>query len=363
MEAHNHNSGQFITVDEAINSLLSREKDIAGVNKLHYKELSKDVFNLMNLSAIKQTKRILYTIDPVLHTITFPEEYWAFSTISAINHHHKIEPLVVNTDLTDDIVDLGLDKNCESDCGCTDALCNYSKHFETITEEVTAIMQDNTIGNFTKIIRKFINKDGSTYMEVTEPVAVYDNGTHTATTLQTTKTFLCKLQTKATCGCVIDNEFNRDTWAKMGSSLAVHGREDIMTEFGKPSCDYFPQTNTYNITEDGRRIVFPPDFPHKKVLVRMYVTNKTKDILIPYVAKESFLSGIKKISTEFDTKAPLNLKEFWKNKHVANMNLLRLILNRLMLTEYYAYIFGLNTTPELYYDTNNTYNADYHYPY
>lgn len=360
MDGQDYNNGQFITVDEAINSLLSRERDIAGVNKLHYKELAKDVFNQMNLSAIKQTKRFLYTIDPRTHRINLPEETFAFSTISVITHHGKIEPLVFNTDITDDLVELGLDKNCESECGCTDVICNYTKHYETISEEVDALMPDDTTKTFTKTIRKFINKDGSTYMEVTGPVAQYADGTHTATILQTDKTFLCKLQTKK-CGCVIDNEFNRDVWAKNGSSLAIRGNDDIMTEWGCPS-GYFPKSTTYNIVNDGKQIKFPSNFPYKKVLVRVYVTSQTKNLLIPYLAKESFLSGIKKISVEYNPKESQFNKAFWKNKWNADMTLLRLVLNRLMLNEYYDYWFGANTTPAMYYQ-NNHYADDFHYPY
>lgn len=356
------NNGQFITVDEAIQSLLSREKDLAGVNKLHYKELSKDVFNAMNLSTIKQTKRILYTIDPRLHTITFPEEYYAFSTISVINQNGKIEPLVFNTDITDELVDMGLD-TCTEECGCTDAICNYQKHYETITEEVMALMPDETMAPFTKIIRKFINKDGSVYMEVTEPVAQYANQTHTATTLQTNKTFLCKLQTKAACGCVINNEFNRDVWRKNGSSLAITGPDDIITEFGAPSGCY-PKSTTYNIVNEGRQIKFPSNFPYRKVLVRIYVTNSTKNILMPYLCKEAFISGIKKWSTDYDKKSTDGMIARWNKKWNNDMTLLRLILNRLMLNEYYEYMFGINTTPGMYYDNNNRGNiSDVYYPY
>lgn len=360
MDGQDFNNGQFITADEAINSLLSRERDLGGVSKLHYKELAKDVFNQMNLSAIKQTRRYLFTLDPKKHTIDLPEEYFAFSTISVINHHGKIEPLVMNTDLTDDLVDLGLDKNCESDCGCTDVICNYSKHYETITETVEALMPDQTTQAFTKIIRKFINKDGSVYMEVTEPVAQYTNGTHTSTTLQTTKTFLCKLEVKP-CGCIINTPENCDIWAQHGSSLAIRGDDDLITEWGCPS-GYFPKSTTYNIINNGRQIKFPSNFPYRKVLVRCYVTSATKNLLIPYLAKEAFLSGIKKISVEFDKKETQFNKAFWKNKWNSDMTLLRLALNRLMLNEYYEYWFGLNTTPAMYYQ-NNYYADDYHFPY
>jgi|ERR1700761_5478126 len=365
MNGQDYNNGQFITVDEAINSLLSREKDIAGVNKLHYKELAKDVFNAMNLSAIKQTRRILYTIDPRLHSITFPEEYWAYSSISVINHDGKIEPLTVNTDIIDDVVDLGLDNNCERECDCTDALCNYSKHYETITEDVSALMPDNTYQDFTKIIRKFINKNGSAYMEVTEPVASYNKeGTHISTELKTSQTFLCKLQVKP-CGCIINNTFNCDTWAKFGSSLAIKGPLDIPFEWGHPGVGYFQKSTKYNISDDGKRIIFPSNFPYKKVLVRIYVTSATKNLLIPYIAKEPFLSGIKRLSTKYDPKAPDGLKERWKANYNADMTVLRLVMNRLNLTEYFEYYFGINTTQGLYFNNNyKRYDDDgYYYPY
>jgi hypothetical protein len=355
------NTAQFGTISEYVNSLLSREGDVAGVRRLQYMEVAKDVFNDLKLTAIKKTKRVLITIDPHLGCINLPSDYFKFSTISAIDRYHRIEPLVYNAEIFDDIVDTGLDRNCESECGCTDAICNYSKGYETISEEVTAIMPDETTQTFTKIIRKHINRDGSVYMEVTEPTAVYDNGTHVSTSLQTTSNFLCKLELKPDCGCVINNKWNREHWREKGSSLAIYGEDDIMAEWGAPNPRYFPESLTYNFSDDGKRIKFPSNFAYRKVLLRYYAMETTKDILVPYLAKKAFIIGIKKELSIFDDKMPVARQLKWQSDYNKAVDVLRQKMNALMLNEFYEYYFGRNATEHLYF--HNVYRADYYLPY
>lgn len=366
MEPQDLNNAQFGTVGEYITSLLSREGDIGGTRRLQYIEVAKDVFNDLKLTAIKQTKRVLLTMDPHLRCFVLPADYYKFSTISVINRYGRLEPLVYNAAIMEDIVDLGADRNCESECSCTDALCNYTKGYETITEQVTAIMPDETTSTFTKIIRKHINRDGSVYMEVTEPVAIYDNSSpriHTATSLQTTSTFLCKLELEPECGCVIDNKWNRDLWGTNGTSLATCGGDDLMIEWGCPSPDYYPSSLTYNFSDDNKRIVFPPDFAHRKVLLRYYAYETTKDIRIPYLAKKAFIIGIKKELSLFNDKMPKWQKDEWKLNYNAAVEVLRSKMTALMLNEFYEYYFGRNATRHLYFKPDHfRYNYNY-YPY
>lgn len=343
------NRHQFGTVDEAVTSLLSRENDIAGVNKLRYKEVAMDVYRDMNLSAIKHVKRALFTIDKRLNGIVLPEAFYKFSTISVITKDHQILPLVYNTNITDDIVDLGLDANCE--CQCTDSICNYKRNYETITEEVMAIMPDETEQKFIKTIRKFIQSDGSAYVEVNEPTAIFVDGIHTATELKRTAKLLCKLDIKP-CGCIINNDHNRKMWTSHGSSLAPDSGVSLLCEWGVPSPEYYPRSATYNFSDDGKRIIFPTNFAYDKILLRWYEGQSTKDILIPHIAKEAFLAGIKYFISDYDKKESIGKGRLFATKYVNLLSVLRSKTSTMMLNEFYEYCVGRNAAKGVYFDHN-----------
>ena len=349
-----YNTGQFISAESAIDDLLSREDDLFGLNKLKYMRLVKDVFPELNLSAIKQTKRKLYKIDPYTRSITFDDDYYAISTISGITRYGRVDPLVYNSNIVDDIVDIGLDTDCA--CGCTDALCSYQQQYETITEDVLFLMPDDTKAPYTRIIRKYINKDGSVYSEVTEPVAKYVDGSYDSVVVETTPSLLCKLEVRQ-CGCVVNNPYNLELWAKHANSLAPGHRPDILCEWGLPNPCYYPANATYNFSDDGRRIIFPPGFPYEKALIRTYTTGKTKDILLPTIAKEAFLSGIKRFETKFSKKATLAEKEEWRRNFNNDITVLQKKMNRLMLNEFYEYYFGRNATRDIYFNNNRNYEG------
>lgn len=343
------NSGQFQTIDEVIQSILSREGDIAGNYRWRYLEVAKEVFSEFNLSAIKQTKRVLYTLDSRLNGIVLPDDYYKFSTISVINRQGRIQPLVFNSEINDDIVDQGLDPDCE--CGCTDVLCNYQRQYEGIEEQVDGIMPDGSSQSFTKTIRKRIAQDGSVFVQVIEPAAIYTNGVHTSTILETTETLLCRLEMKD-CGCVKDNPYNRGLWDKHASSMVVHPEVDMICEWGCPSPRYYQQSATYNISNDGRRIIFPSNFMYDKVLIRYYAFQKTKDILVPRIAKKALMAGIKFEVADYDKKETQANINKWKKRYTDAMRSLRDKMSACMLNEFYEYYFARNSTQSIYFNNN-----------
>jgi hypothetical protein len=343
------NSGQFQTIDEVVQSILSREGDVTGNYRWRYLEVAKEVFSELNLSAIKQTKRVLFTLDRRLNGIVLPDNYYKFSTISVINRDGRIEPLVFNSEINDDIVDQGLDKDCE--CECTDALCNYQRQYEGIEEQVEAIMPDDSRQYFTKTIRKRIAKDGSVFVQVNEPTAVYTDRVHTSTVLETTETLLCRLDIKE-CGCVKDNPHNRSLWDKHASNMVLHPEIDMVCEWGCPSPRYYPRSQTYNISNDGRRIIFPSNFPFDKVLLRYYAFEKTKDILVPRMAKKALMAGIKFEVADYDKKETQGNINKWKKRYTDAIRALRDKMSACMLNEFYEYYFARNSTQSIYFDHN-----------
>jgi hypothetical protein len=350
-----YNSAQFTTVDKIINSLISREGESG--NKLRYKEIAHDVFDDLNLTAIKQTKRVLISVDPRTGGIALPNDFYKFSTISAPDQYGGIHPLVFNSAITDDIVDLGLDADCE--CGCKDVLCTSTQKYESITEDVEAIMPGGAAKTFTKIIKKNINKDGSVILEVTEPKAIYTGGLHTSTELKSTSSFLCRLEVKE-CGCVIDNDQNKLLWSTHCSSLAktCENRTSLLCDMGYPNPLFYPRSLNYNFSNDNKRIIFDSRFPHRKILLRYYAYQSTKDLLVPRIAKKAFMAGIKKEASNYDKLAPRWRILKWENDYNNAVVALRSKISMLMLHEFYEYYFGRNVSRAIYFNNNTSGHFD-----
>jgi len=348
---------QFISVDEILKSLLSREGDIFGVNRLRYLEVSKDVFIDLNLTAVKRTKSVILTVDHHRRCIVLPSDYFKFSTIDAVLPSGYFEPLVINSSIKDkDIVDVALAKDCDCECGCVGVMVPHNKHYEYVSEEVLADMPDGSKKIFTKTVRKYIKKDGAAYVEIVEPTAIYVNGEHDSTQLVTKSVYLCKMEVKP-CGCVVDTVENRKLWGLHGSSY-IHG-VPFEHEWCFPSIDRFPQSATYNFSEDGLRLIVPPNFAYNKVKLRYYVLSSTKDIRVPRIAKKAFMMGIKKEIADFDDSPIYNEKNI-NAKYIREKDKLRNLLSMCQINEFYEYWFGRNTHPgysgnqrSIYWNSNN----------
>jgi hypothetical protein len=69
-------------------------------------------------------------------------------------------------------------------------------------------------------------------------------------------------------------------------------------------CGCFPKgfhhgrNNVYNIGENGKRLIFPHNFGFDKVLVRYYADIDLANLMIPYTAKQTYMTGLQAFAYE-----------------------------------------------------------------
>jgi hypothetical protein len=330
----NFNTGRFSKVADAVKSIMSREGDFSATKRLQYFEVAKEVYESLNLAVIKDTKRVVIKLNPHLPVLPLPDDFFDFATLDYVDRDGSFKPLVFNDKLKDDVVDVSLDHDCGCECGCKYSLCSAIKDYETITEQVTMDLPNNTPKTFTKYTRKYVNPDGSFFQEIGEPVRVYDNGTWTDTRMEVTQSFICKLEVKE-CGCLVECEHNRTQLEANCCGIS------FTHECGCSHPEYYKERKTtYNISQDGNRLILPEKFLWDKIVLRYYATIKTKDILIPRLGLKAFMTGLKKELVLWDKKASDREVAKWENEHSRAVVVFRRNINRMTLKDFYEYYYG-----------------------
>jgi len=321
-----------IKVKEAVDDLLLREGDTAGINRARYMGVAKDIHRELKFAGLKESVRFLR---PVLKTeggmryVLLPDNTIMFTTVYVVDNKGVAIALVSNSKVKEDITDLSLIKTCGCDCGCSDNLCSKIRNYELIQTEETAKFPDGSIGTFTKTVRKVVKADGSLIYEITEPLKVYINGIHTGTRLNTREEHICKLEIKE-CGCVKDCESNH---VEISEHIVF---QDIDHDCGCPMrLKEVAGRITYNVSDDGNRLIFPSNFNHDTVFVRALVESQTKDITIPLIAKKAFMLMVKDEIIQFDVKAPEYVKKRSEGMVKDAVKTMNQNLSRLSLSDIY----------------------------
>lgn len=268
-----------------------------GVSLADYVSFGKDIYIELNMKGIKDAKRLVLKVNKKINSIELPG--WAIQVASLyrIDECGKIIPFWSNPKISDEVIDLSADKQC--DCGCD--LCATIKNYEPIESVVTMPMPDSTPQSFTKTVTKIVKADGSWIRKITEPVMKYDNqGVHTATVMETSEEKLCQFDVDKN-GCIKDTKDNR------GKAYTNCAFVDLKHECGCPTppseCD---QTNDYKIDETGRTIILPAGHSYDHVIARIYYDLKTKDIMVPQVCKKVFMQKMFFAGIEFDNNISAN---------------------------------------------------------
>lgn len=284
------------SVDDFIKSLLIRTEDTGGVKKLKYKSLALEVYRDLNLHTLKYVKRVLLSIDPNTKSVVAPDDFLLLSSLSNLDECNKFQPILINKNITGDIIDMSMDKNCHCECGCKGDLCGHLRNYELIEEESVEDMPDESTQTFTSTTRKRIDADGRVYIERTFPTRIYQDGTWIGVQLKTENEELCKLEVKE-CGCPADTE---DNICKIN---ACCNADHYAIDCGDCLCGFESKTG-YNVNMDGRSYSFPSGAEFDKVLMRYYYEPNIRDLRIPVIAKSTFLRGLKALEAEFDEKQP-----------------------------------------------------------
>lgn len=296
----------FVPIIDVVEEACFSMDDFLLRNKMKFLRFAGRIYNDdMNLGAIKATKRQFMNINKRTNTIDLPENCLKLSAVSWVDESGKEWPLFRNGRLSDDIVDIKADPNCA--CGCKNELCNMIKGYESISEEVTDELPNGDPVTFTCLSIKGYDPDGTFYETKQYPIRRFTDGVWTGTELETEKIELCKLELDS-AGCVVDCEDNFQAVATCGCGGSNTTSSELPANVVRLSCTPILSTfaiqsgscysagmqfvNVYNLTELGNRLIFPPEFPKDKVLVRYYVNTGLKDIGIPSVARKAFISGL-----------------------------------------------------------------------
>lgn len=319
----------MIRLEDVVKGILKREGDSIGANYLKYMSVAKDVYRDLNLHVIRYTKRYWVSVDKKTNSIKLPDGYLFFSSVSIEDECGKLVPLVINSNLKSDIIDITQDKNCHCECGCNSSICGNIKNYESTTEMVLAKMPNGSDASFAAITRKKINSDGSMVIERRFPKAIYEDSVWVDTRIVAEEEFLCKVEVKD-CGCVIENNSNRE-------KITACCGTDIESDCG---CTYKGGSNTYSFNEESTRIIFPSSFDHSRVLLRCFIDLPLKEIQVPIVAKKAIMYGIKAELMPWDKREGLGRSINFSKLLNNEKRMLRELFNRFSLKEFYDYTLG-----------------------
>lgn len=312
-----------IPLSEVVKSLVFRVRDKLGLSYADYMSFAKDVWVEMNMHGLKDTKRVVVKVNRKINAIPIPEVFIQVSSVY-IFRDGKIVPLLSNSKITDEIVDLAADKKCE----CGSDLCANIKNYELIEEQVEVEMPDGSLQVFTKTVRKKVNLDGSYVMEVNEPVKIYQQGIYVSVEMQSSEEYICALEVEEN-GCIKETKENRT------KVVGACGFSDLRHECGCPtSPDECDPRLEYRIVNG--QILLPSNHSYDHVIVRGYYDAKTRDILIPQVAKKNFMDRLFYAGIEYDMEVPEGKKEAARRAVQRSMTDMVSDLSRMTVSKLYS---------------------------
>lgn len=274
------------SLTDMVKSLLIREGDTLGVRFRQYYEIAKDVYRDLNLYAIRYSKRFLIEVDKKTNSIRLPSDLLLLSSVSVIDECGQLIPLILNKNLTGEIIDINLNKDCDCQCNCKDELCGQLKNYEVVYTTISAPQPNGTMLSYNCYSRKTIYPNGDYYREWNEPVVRFEGDVHVATVLEEKTEFICKLDVKE-CGCVRDIPANREMLNQ------CCGGQYLVTECGCKGCAPDFPNQTYGYEQLGDTIYFNSHFCSTHVLIRYFPGGDKGEIMVPIVAKTAILRGIK----------------------------------------------------------------------
>lgn len=322
-------------IEEVVESLCLRSGDIQMRNKGLYLEVAKDVWEDMNEGTLKIGKRIKipyrqqFCVDKKTNSINIPEAL-RISSIHYADQYGCFWPIYRNDTIEDDIVDLGeAERNCACEHKCSSALCNSIKGYEAVVTDKTDYLPNGEAITFSCVDKKIVDAQGFLYEQTEYPLRVYISGVWTDTVKHTETKTLCQVDVDEN-GCVCDTIENLDRVCNachISSSACCPTDSDIVyggnssmpptcvpeaqtwmyqcasrMEWWNVQCGGYPYrcgngfSNIYNINVAGSRVLFPYNFGWDNIMVRFYEDIQLRDIKVPYMAKECFMTGMQYFS-------------------------------------------------------------------
>lgn len=356
---------RFDPILDVVRDLCYRNEDFLQRKKGLYLNCAKDTWLDLNLTTVKMAKREVFQINKRLNSIDFPCDFLKLSAINIIDRHGCFIPVFKNDSLHGKMVDVGAVKDCACEFNCGYKLCNTVKGYEAVVSVKSDKLPNGDTISFNCVDRKSIDPNGFFYSETQYPLRVYTDGVWTNTVLHTERTKLCAVEID-TNGCICDTDDNVNKLCHAcgievagipvgGDANSFHGdpRVDTWIYHCNSKLDWFSTqcgshgfgrgrnhnfNHIYNVDESSNRFIFPPNFGHDRVMVRYYHDISLKNIQVPFLAKECFMTGLQYFAnTNNDKKQQLaNVYEMKYSKQkfalTQELNKRRIEEMRMMLT-------------------------------
>jgi len=328
---------RFEPVLDVVDSLCLRSGDIARRKKGLYLDCAQDVWHDLNETTLRIAKRLKIPVRKEFHinkrtnSIDMPCDFLRLSSVNVVDECGTIHPVYRNLSIHDDIVDVPPEKNCACEFNCGFQLCNTVKGYVAVQSVKSDILPNSTPVSFNCIDRMVVGKNGIIYKENQYPQRIYTNGVWTDTILHTESTKMCECEVDQN-GCLCDTEHNINLVCEscgirnFNPQINPHNITGCVggtaecppnpncnewTYFCNNKMDWFTVQcgceprgarrnfhNIYNISENGKRLVFPHNFGFEKALVRFYEDISLDKLVIPYAAKGTFMTGLQYFATK-----------------------------------------------------------------
>lgn len=327
---------RFEPVMDVVDSLCLRSGDTQRRKKGLYLDCANDVWNDLNETTLRIAKRLKipvrkkFEVNKRTNSIELPCNFNRLSSVNVIDESGVIHAVYRNLSIHDDIVSVPAEKNCACEKKCGYQLCNTIKGYVAVQSVLSDTLPNGTPITFNAVSRLAVGENGVVYQENQGIQRVYTNSIWTDTILVTTSNQVCQCETDDN-GCICDTQsnvnllcascgirnfqpnINPNNLTNVTEPYAVGGtavcppspNDNEWVYYCNNKMDWFSIQcgcdvsafrhgcrNVYNISENGNRLVFPGDFGFEKVLVRFYEDIELSNLVIPYIAKDTFMTGL-----------------------------------------------------------------------
>lgn len=355
---------RFEPVMDVVESLCLRSGDTFMRNKGLFLDCANDVWNDMNESVLKITERVKmpvrhrFQVNKRINGIDLPCPALRVSSVNVEGPGGVLYPVYRNDSIHDDMVEIGQNTNCECEFKCSYELCNTIKGYEVIKHTEVDKNPDGSDVTFDCIDKKVLS-GGFLYEQKQYPLRQYVSGVWVDTVLHTENIKLCELEVDKN-GCACDTPHNIE---KVCHACGIDKNDPDKCCIGgtasippHPTCDTWKYyclskmdwlhmqcgsfaffrpgcNNIYNINELGTRLLFPPNFGWSTVVVRIYEDISLDNLMIPYLAKPAFMTGLQYYATKHNEKK-IGLSQAFSQQYSKLKWALFLELNKYRLAEY-----------------------------
>lgn len=314
---------RFVPINEVVMLPMLGNHDYLQRSKGRFLTWSKFVWQDMEMSVVKNPVRQMFKINKRTNTIDMPCNFLQLCSVN-VKVNGVFYPVYLNDKLHDDLVDISASKDCACENKCGYKMCNTIKGYEAVVSVKSDYMPDGTAIDFNCVDRKAIDDNGFLYEELQYPERIYVSGVWTTTEKKTEKKKLCKVEVDEN-GCCMDTEENitnvcnscgiSDYNPPVGGTANCPPNKHDKTwiyycnskaDWFGVQCGSYPSglqkecNNIYNISELGNRLIFPHNFGFDEVMIRFYADITTNNLMIPFIAVDTFAMGLKWYDKKFD---------------------------------------------------------------